>query len=71
MNKAWRIVSAVALVFLVVGIMGIGVGFFTGSSPVVIQNHGSLTEYLERLRINWGYLLEDVSYLLRSLGLSI
>ena len=71
MNKAWRIVSAVALVFLVVGIMGIGVGFFTGSSPVVIQNHGSLTEYLERLRINWGYLLADVSYLLRSLGLSI
>ena len=59
MRKAWRIVSAIALVFLVVGIMGVGVGFFTGSSPVVIQNHGNLTEYIRRLQINWG-VLQDV-----------
>ena len=57
MRKAWRIVSAMALVFLVVGIMGVGVGFFTGSSPVVIQNHGNLTEYFRRLQINWDILL--------------
>ena len=70
MNKAWRIVSAVALICLIVGIMGIGVGFFTGSSPVAIQNHGSLTEYFERLEINAGILREEVGYLLAFFGLS-
>lgn len=69
MNKAWRIVSAAALVCLVVGIMGIGVGFFTGSSPVIIQNHGSLTEYIQRLEINWGILREDARSLLAFFGL--
>ena len=64
MRKGWRVVSAIALICLVVGIMGVGVGFFTGSSPTMIQNHGSLTEYIERLQINWGYLQEDVSDLL-------
>ena len=64
MRKGWRVVSAIALICLVVGIMGVGVGFFTGSSPTVIQNHGSLTEYIERLQINWGYLQEDVGDLL-------
>ena len=71
MRKAWRIVSAIALVFLIVGIMGIGVGFFTGSSPTVIQTHGSLTEYIERLQINWGYLQEDISAFLARLNLYI
>lgn len=69
MNKAWRIVSAAALVCLIVGIMGIGVGFFTGSSPVIIQNHGSLTEYIRRLEINWGILQEGVRDLLTFFGL--
>lgn len=69
MHKAWRIVSAVALICLIVGIVGIGVGFFTGSSPTVIQNHGSLTGYIERLQINWGYLQEDVGALLARAGL--
>ena len=69
MSKAWRIVSAIALVFLVVGIVGVGVGFFTGSSPVVIQNHGNLTEYIRRLQINWDVLRNDIQYLLAWFGL--
>ncbi len=52
MSKAWRVVSSVALAFLVLGILGIAVGFFTGSSPVVIETHGSLTEYVQRLQTN-------------------
>lgn len=55
-KRFWRIVSLAALLCLVVGILGIGVGFFTGSSPVTIQNHGSLTEYMERLTYNWKIL---------------
>ena len=60
MSKFWRVISGVALVCLVIGILGIGVGFFMGSSPVAIRNHGSLTEYIERLRINWDILLGGV-----------
>ena len=71
MRKAWRVVSAVALICLVVGIMGIGVGFFTGSSPTVIETHGSLTGYFERLQINWNYLQEDVRDILAVIGLRI
>ena len=69
MRKAWRIVSAMALVFLVVGIMGVGVGFFTGSSPVVIQNHGNLTEYARRLQMNWDILLANLRGILAYFGL--
>jgi len=53
MTKAWRIASIAALICLVIGLIGVGVGFFTGSSPVTVQNHGSLTEYMERLSVNW------------------
>lgn len=69
MRKAWRIVSAMALVFLVVGIMGVGVGFFTGSSPVVIQNHGNLTEYIRRLQLNRDILLTNLRGILAWFGL--
>ena len=69
MRKAWRIVSAIALVFLIVGIMGVGVGFFTGSSPVVIQNHGNLTEYLRRLQLNRDILLTQLRSILAYFGL--
>lgn len=62
MSKTWRVVSAAALVCLVIGVLGIGAGFFAGSSPVVIREHGSLTEYFARLQMNWGILV-------RSLGL--
>ncbi len=68
MRKAWRIVSAIALVFLIVGIMGVGVGFFTGSSPVTIQNHGNLTEYVRRLQMNRDILLETVRNTLAYFG---
>ncbi|MCD7770445.1 MAG: hypothetical protein LUH36_10100 [Oscillospiraceae bacterium] len=53
MHKAWRVASSIALACLVLGVLGIAVGFFTGSSPTVIQSHGSLTEYLQRLETNW------------------
>ncbi|MCD8117652.1 MAG: hypothetical protein LUE21_11200 [Oscillospiraceae bacterium] len=53
MHKAWRVASGIALACLVLGVLGIAVGFFTGSSPTVIQSHGSLTEYLQRLETNW------------------
>ncbi len=68
MHKAWRVVSAIALICLVVGAAGIGVGFFTGSSPVVIQNHGSLTEYMERLSINSDIFRESLRTFLAGFG---
>lgn len=68
MNKTWRVVSAIALLCLIIGIVGIGVGFFTGSSPVVIQNHGNLAEYMHRLEINRGVLMQDVNELLSGFG---
>lgn len=69
MNKAWRIVSALALLCLVIGIAGIGIGFFTGSSPVIIQNHGSLAEYAQRLEMNWTILQNYITQLLAMFGL--
>lgn len=63
MHKAWRAVSVIALLCLVVGILGVGVGFFTGSSPVIIRNHGSIDEYLRRLSINWGILRQMLGIL--------
>jgi hypothetical protein len=69
MNKAWRIVSGIALLCLVIGVVGIGVGFFTGSSPVVIQSHGSLTEYSQRLQTNWRILQDNFAGLLAVFGL--
>ena len=69
MNKIWRVVSAIALLCLVAGIACIGIGFFTGSSPVVIQNHGSLTEYINRLELNRDILLGYVQPILAFFGL--
>lgn len=57
MNKLWHAAGTIALICLIIGILGVGVGFFTGSSPVVIQNHGNLTEYFERLSVNRDILL--------------
>ena len=71
MHKAWRVVSGIALVCLIIGIVGLGVGFFTGSSPVTIQNHGSLTEYIQRLEMNRDILLESLRNLLAGFGLYI
>lgn len=71
MNKAWRVVSGIALVCLVIGIAGLGVGFFTGSSPVAIQNHGNLTEYIQRLEMNRDVLLESLRGFLAGFGLYV
>ena len=70
MSKAWRVVSAVALLCLVIGILGVGVGFFMGSSPSVIQSHGSLTEYISRLQINRDAAVELARTFLARFGLS-
>lgn len=69
MNKIWRIVSGIALLCLVLGIAGIGIGFFTGSSPVLLQEHGNLTEYVQRLQINWTIFQQDIARLLAVFGL--
>ena len=71
MSKLWRAVSAVAIICLVVGILGVGLGFFMGSSPSVIDSHGTLAEYLRRLEMNWGFFREDVGSLLAWIGLSL
>ncbi len=69
MNKIWRVVSALVLLCLVLGIAGIGIGFFTGSSPVTIQNHGSLTEYIHRLELNRDILQNYITQFLGYFGL--
>ncbi len=57
MNKAWRVVSVLALACFLLGLAGIAVGFFTGSSPMTIVNHGALTDYLARLESNRDILM--------------
>ncbi len=69
MNKAWHTVGAIALTLIVIGIFGVGVGFFMGSSPVALQNHGSIMEYFQRLQINWDILLRNVTGFLNSWGI--
>ncbi len=71
MNKARHVVSAIALFCLIIGIVGIGVGFFMGSSPVALQNHGNLTEYFQRLETNWDILLGHIRELAAFFGLSL
>lgn len=69
MNKLWRVVSGIVLLCLVAGIVCIGIGFFTGSSPVVIQQHGNLVEYTQRLEMNWAILQDYIAQLLGIFGL--
>lgn len=69
MNKAWHTVSAIALICIIIGIFGVGIGFFMGSSPVIIQNHGSIQEYIQRLEINRDILIRTVTGLLNSWGI--
>ena len=56
MKKAWHIVSAVAMGCILLGIVGMAVGFFTGSSPSVIESHGQIGLYGQRLAMNWAIL---------------
>lgn len=69
MNKIWRFVSGIVLLCLLGGIVCIGIGFFTGSSPVVIQEHGSLTEYIARLEMNKTVLLDYIAHFRAVFGL--
>ncbi len=69
MNKIWRIVSGIALLCLVLGVACVGIGFFTGSSPVLLQEHGNLTEYTQRLQLNWTIFQQDIAALLALFGL--
>lgn len=69
MKKVWKIISIVALVCLLLGIALMAVGFFTGGSPVTIEDHGCLNEYAARLQYNWKVLQQDVQNLLQSWGL--
>ena len=68
MHKLWRAVSMVAFACFLLGILGIGVGFFTGSSPTAIQAHGHLAQYWERLSLNWDILRQDLEQLSLKLG---
>lgn len=63
MRRGWRVVSGIALVLFLVGAVAVGVGFFTGSSPTALQAHGHLTEYGERLDLNWSILRQDLTAL--------
>lgn len=69
MNKIWRIVSGIALLCLVAGAVCIGIGFFTGSSPVVIQNHGNLAGYIQRLEMNQAILQNYIAQFRAMIGL--
>lgn len=68
MRKGWRIVSGIALICFLVGVMGVGVGLFTGSSPTALQAHGYLTEYGKRLTANWNILRQDLEGIRQSLA---
>lgn len=59
MRKLWRMVSYIAMSCLLLGVLGIAVGFFTGGSPSTLMAHGHLAEYGERLAMNRDILLDD------------
>ena len=63
MKKAWHIVSAIAMSCILLGVVGMAVGFFTGSSPSVIQSHGHICQYGERLAMNWAALKQNAALL--------
>ena len=64
MKKAWHILSAVAMGCILLGIVGMAVGFFTGSSPSVIESHGHIGQYAERLSMNWAVLKQNANLLM-------
>lgn len=69
MRKVWHVISGLAMMCILLGIVGIGVGFFTGSSPTALEAHGHLAEYSERLAMNWDILQQDISHILSFFGL--
>ncbi len=69
MKKAWHIVGIAAMTCILLGIVGVAVGFFTGSSPSVLLSHGAIEQYGERLALNWSILRQDIAGFLAYLGL--
>ena len=67
MRRGWRVVSGIALVLFLVGVVIVAVGFFTGSSPSALLAHGHLTEYGQRLSTNWAILKQDLAGIRQSL----
>ena len=67
MRKAWHVVSLLAMSCILLGIVGVAVGFFTGSSPSVIQSHGHIQQFGERLAMNWDILRPDAADLLTTI----
>lgn len=60
MRRGWRVITGIALVCFLLGVVAVAVGFFTGSSPTALRAHGSLTEYGQRLSTNWAILQRDL-----------
>lgn len=63
MKRVWKIFALLALVCLLLAVGLTAAGFFAGSSPVTVMNHGSLDEYFVRLETNWNVLLRDLGSL--------
>lgn len=63
MHRIWKIFAVLALVCLLLGVALTAAGFFAGSSPVTMINHGYLDEYFVRLHTNWNIFLRDIGSL--------
>lgn len=61
MKRVWKIFYLLALVCLLLGVALTAAGFFAGSSPVTVANHGALDEYFVRLQYNWQVFMSDVA----------
>lgn len=61
MKRVWKIFALLALVCLLLAVALTAAGFFAGSSPVTVANHGYLDEYFVRLNTNWNIFLDDLS----------
>lgn len=61
MRRGWRVITGIALVCFLVGIVAVAVGFFTGSSPTALRAHGHLSEYGQRLSTNWAIFKQDLA----------
>lgn len=63
MKRLWKLFALFALVCLLLAVALAAAGFFAGSSPVTVMNHGSLDEYFVRLETNWSIFLRDLGAL--------
>lgn len=61
MKRVWKIFALLALMCLLIAVALTAAGFFAGSSPMTVINHGSLDEYFVRLETNWQIFLRDLN----------